>query len=72
MADGVDAGVDSVQPANRDPVPDRPSAEPERQQLPDSDDPVLPGGKGSHFPPTWMTYCTHTVQKVIQVGIPPP
>jgi len=48
VPDRVDAAVDGDQPADRDPVLDRPRSEAEVQQLLSGDVPVLRPGKGRY------------------------
>ncbi len=45
MSDGIDAGVDPMQPARRDPGPHGPRLQPEPDELGKGDDPVLPSRK---------------------------
>ncbi len=50
MSDRIHAAMDGVEPAALEPVPDRPAAEPEVQQLPVGDHPVLALREGAEGP----------------------
>jgi len=72
MPDGVDATMDRVQPTSGDPMIDRSRAQPERHELPASNDAVLAGRKRGDLPitraaPTCATFTMYFGVNVARV-----
>jgi hypothetical protein len=67
VSDGVDAAVDRMQLAGRDPVIDRAPPETHRNQLAVRNDAVLPAGKVGYVPGTWVLSTMHFMVQSTQV-----
>jgi len=66
MPDRIDAVMDPVQPASRDPVIDRVLSDAEREELPPRDAPVLPLGQRGDRPVTPSgRFSAHVAEKCI-------